>query len=443
MAYQAPNTLQAVEDCKLTLARFAQRWVAAEIYLETFQLVLSEDPISFPQNPSFRLSDHSKLRAINLIQSLEKGRIPVSAIAMLKRIVNQPVAEHTQMFGIGSFHAYTGEFDDEVVAEIEAKDEVVSVEPDREASLTALVETGNQPWGLASISSRTRLASNDVDAQTYVYDAGAGTGTFAYVLDSGIRISYPDFEGRAIRGHNVWPEVAFDDDFGHGTHVAGTIASRRSGVAKNATILDVKTTRVVYTTTAKIIEALDWSVQNITDTPGRAERSVVSMSLATGVSTALNTAVDATTGLGVFVVVGAGNDGQDASTRSPASAPTAFTVGAIAINNTRPTWSNFGLSVDVFAAGLDVRSTSLYQDGTELLSGTSMSTPHVAGLALYLKALEGAALDAPAAIAARIRALATKDAIANVGAGSPNLLADNGNGRRWAPSPSLKTGFTP
>ncbi|GJD04563.1 alkaline proteinase [Colletotrichum higginsianum] len=333
-------------------------------------------------------------------------------------------------FGIGSFHAYTGEFDDEVVAEIEAKDEVVSVEPDREASLTALVETGNQPWGLASISSRTRLASNDVDTQTYVYDAGAGTGTFAYVLDSGIRISHPDFEGRAIRGHNVWPELAFDDDFGHGTHVAGTIASRRFGVAKNATIVDVKTTRVVYTTTTKIIEALEWSVQNITNTPGRAGRSVVSMSLATGVSTALNNAVDAATGLGVFVVVGAGNDGRDASTRSPASAPTAFTVGAIAINNTRPTWSNFGPSVDVFAAGLDVRSTSLYQDGTELLSGTSMSTPHVAGLALYLKALEGTALNAPAAIAARIKALATKDAIANVGAGSPNLLAYNGNGRR-------------
>ncbi|KAK6225444.1 binuclear zinc transcription factor [Colletotrichum tabaci] len=97
-AYQAPDTLQAVEDCELTLARFAQRWEAAEIYLETFQLILSETPISFPHNPNFVLSDPSKLRAINLIQSLEKGKIPVSVIAMLKRIVNQPVAEHTQMY---------------------------------------------------------------------------------------------------------------------------------------------------------------------------------------------------------------------------------------------------------------------------------------------------------------------------------------------------------
>ena len=88
-----------------------------------------------------------------------------------------------------------------------------------------------------------------------------------------------------------------------------------------------------------------------------------------------------------------------------------MTVGAIAINNTRPEWSNFGPSVDVFAPGVDVRSTSLYQDGTELLSGTSMSTPHVAGLALYLIGLEGSALNSPAAVKARIKELATKDAI--------------------------------
>ena len=153
------------------------------------------------------------------------------------------------------------------------------------------------------------------------------------------------------------------------------------------------------------------------------------MEIALPTSTVLNNAIDAITALGIFVVVGAGNDGKDASIKSPASAPTAFTVGAVGIDNKRPTWSNFGASVDIFAPGLDVRSTSLYQDGTELLSGTSMATPHVAGLALYLKGLEGASLDKPAAIAARLRELATKNAVIDPGAGSPNLLAYNGNGR--------------
>ncbi|KAJ3950027.1 Suppressor of the cold-sensitive snRNP biogenesis mutant brr1-1 [Colletotrichum fioriniae] len=333
-------------------------------------------------------------------------------------------------FGIGNFHGYTGEFDQQLLAEIEAKDEVIAIEPDHEAALTALTEVSDQPWGLASLSSRSKLISADVDHQSYVYDTSAGTGTFAYVLDTGIRISHPDFQGRAIKGTNVFPEVAHDDDFGHGTHVAGIIGSLRFGVAKNATIVDVKTTRVAYSTTAKIIEALEWSVQNITDTPGRVGKSVISISLATATSTALNDAVDAATSLGVFVVVGAGNDGKDASTRSPASAPTAFTVGAIDINSTRATWSNYGPSVDVFAAGVDVRSTSLYQDGTELLSGTSMSTPHISGLALYLKGLEGSAVDAPAAIGARIKELATKDVVTDAGVGSPNLVAYNGNGRR-------------
>lgn len=105
-------------------------------------------------------------------------------------------------------------------------------------------------------------------------------------------------------------------------------------------------------------------------------------------------------------------------------------MGAIAINNTRPEWSNFGPLVDISAPGVEVRSPSIYQDGTEILSGTSMSTPHVAGLALYLKGQEGSALDSPDAVAARIRKLAIDGAVIGPGTGSPNLVSYNGNGRR-------------
>ncbi|KAK7756130.1 Suppressor of the cold-sensitive snRNP biogenesis mutant brr1-1 [Diatrype stigma] len=333
-------------------------------------------------------------------------------------------------FSIGKFQGYVGELDNDLVAEIGAKAEVAAIEPDREATLLSLVEKGGEPWGLASISSKTVLESADIDRQTYVYDDSAGAGTFAYMLDTGIRITHADFEGRAVRGHTVWPEVDFDDDQGHGTHTAGTVGSATFGVAKRCTLVDVKTTRGVYSTAAKIIEALEWVGQNVTGIAGRPAKSVVSISLAVPSSDALNSAVDALTDLGVLVVAGAGNDGADASTRSPAGASTAFTVGAIAINNTRPEWSNFGPLVDVFAPGVEVRSTSIYQDGTEVLSGTSMSTPHVAGLALYLKGLEGSALDSPAAIAARIKELAIDGAVIGPGTGSPNLVAYNGNGRR-------------
>ncbi|KAK1475390.1 serine protease [Colletotrichum abscissum] len=299
-----------------------------------------------------------------------------------------------------------------------------------------------------SLSSRAKLASADEDHQAYVYDSSAGTGTLAYVLDSGIRISHPDFQGRAMKGTNVFPEVARDDDFGHGTHVAGTIGSVRFGVAKNATLVDVKTTRVAYLwydgqdyrgfgvvcTEYHQHSCEGWQVCRQYESRQVVYSFIRTLASdpiqATATSTALNDAVDAATALGVFVVVGAGNDGKDASTRSPASAPTAFTVGAIDINSTRATWSNFGPSVDVFAAGVDVRSTSLYQDGTELLSGTSMSTPHISGLALYLEGQEGSVVDAPAAIGARIKELATKDIVADPGVGSPNLVAYNGNGRR-------------
>ena len=130
-----------------------------------------------------------------------------------------------------------------------------------------------------SPSCLTQLTSTNIDNQTYIYDDSAGTGTFAYVLDTGIRSSNPEFQERVIKGVNLFPEVPHDDDIGHGTHVAGTIGSSVYGVAKNCTLVDVKTSKVAYGTAAVIIQALDWVAANITNTPGRAGRSVISISL--------------------------------------------------------------------------------------------------------------------------------------------------------------------
>jgi oryzin len=150
------------------------------------------------------------------------------------------------------------------------------------------------------------------------------------------------------------------------------------------------------------------------------------MSLGGELSEALNAAAASTIKAGVTVVVAAGNDGADASGYSPASAPDAITVGAIDKTNTRADFSNFGPVLDVFAPGVDVLSAWIGSpDAQNTISGTSMATPHVAGLAAYLIGLEN--LATPAAVVARIQDLASKGAIPNP-ENSKNYLAYNGNG---------------
>jgi oryzin len=151
------------------------------------------------------------------------------------------------------------------------------------------------------------------------------------------------------------------------------------------------------------------------------------MSLGGSKSTALNSAVASTVAAGVTVVVAAGNDGLNAANYSPASEPSAITVGAIDSTLAKASFSNIGSSLDIFAPGVSVLSSWIGSTtATNTISGTSMATPHVAGLAAYLIALEG--LSTPAAVVARIKALGTAGVIPSPGSGSPNLIAYNGNG---------------
>ncbi|KZL84299.1 alkaline proteinase [Colletotrichum incanum] len=230
------------------------------------------------------------------------------------------------------------------MTQINAIVEVLSVEPDREAPLTALTETGDQSRGLANISSRIRLVSDDVD-------------------------------------HPI------------STYVAGTVGSLMFDVTKNATIVSIKITNRVYGMTTRIIESLEWSVQNITSTTGRAGCSVIKMSLGSPVvATASNHAVDATIALGVVLVVSSGDDEKDAWRNR-------LQVSLVpSLSASFPSKAQGQLA--------DIKYASFNNDGAILSSGTSMSTPHVADLALYLKALEGSALNSTTSIADWIKALA-------------------------------------
>lgn len=318
-----------------------------------------------------------------------------------------------------SFKGYSGEFDATTIAEIQASEEVLAVEPVAVWELYDLTNQEGAPWGLGSISHRTP------DHTTYVYDESAGEGTWAYIIDTGLYTDHETFEGRGHLGYNAYPNVPFEDRNGHGTHVAGTIIGKDYGVVKKANVISVKVFDTGSSTTEIVLDGYEWAVGNITATPGRAAVSVLSLSLGGPKSEAFNAAVEAAYQQGILSVVAAGNSFDDAGFYSPASAPNALTIGAVDVTNTKPGFSNFGALVDVFAPGVDVLSSWIGSTtAVNTISGTSMATPHVAGLALYLKALEG--LVAPGDVSSRIVELSTKDVVASPGTNSPNRLAFNG-----------------
>lgn len=151
----------------------------------------------------------------------------------------------------------------------------------------------------------------------------------------------------------------------------------------------------------------------------------MSMSLGGGRSTPLDNAVATLTAGGVHVVIAAGNSNTDAANTSPARAPSAITVGASNIADARASFSNYGAVVDVFAPGQDVISSWIgSDDATNKISGTSMATPHVAGLVAYLISVHGN--KTPAEIEALVVELSSKDALTGIPSGTANRIAQNG-----------------
>ncbi|KAH8168333.1 GC-rich sequence DNA-binding factor-like protein [Sarocladium implicatum] len=320
-----------------------------------------------------------------------------------------------------SFKGYSGKFDKKTIAEIAKSDDVLFVEAVQVVELYATMTQSSATWGLGSISSRSPGSSK------YLYDGTAGKDTWAYIVDTGLYTEHKDFEGRAFLGYNAYNNTEFKDVQGHGTHCAGIIGSRTFGVAKKASLMSVKVFDSGSSTTDIVIDGYQWAVTNIANTPGRAAKSVISLSVGGGSSRAFNSAIETAYNAGILTVAAAGNNGADASKYSPASAPNAITVGAIAKDNSRPSFSNFGLAVDIFAAGVDVVSTYIGSPAAAApMSGTSMACPHVAGLALYLMGQGNATLNSPKAVSNRIKELGTQGVITNGGIGSPNLLAYNG-----------------
>jgi len=318
-------------------------------------------------------------------------------------------------YDIGNFKGYQVTADVAALAEIAASPDVAYIEKDARVYASALTSQTGATWGLGRISHRNQ------DSTTYIYDTSAGSGATVFVVDTGIYTAHSQFGGRASFGAN-FVDSSNTDGNGHGTHCAGTIGGSTYGVAKLAKLVAVKVLDASGSgSNSGVISGIQWVGNNAP------ARSVLSMSLGGGFSSAVNTAVRNTVASGVTVVVAAGNDGANASGYSPASEAAAITVGAIDINDNRASFSNFGSIVDVFAPGVNVLSSWIGSTtATNTISGTSMACPHVAGLAAYLIILEG--ISTPAAVQARIKALATPNKVISPGSGSPNLIAYNGNG---------------
>jgi serine protease len=318
--------------------------------------------------------------------------------------------------------------DEKTAASIADLEDVLAIEPDQMAYTLAVQE--NPVWGL----DRVDQTSSTLDG-LYYYKDSAGAGVDMYTLDTGIRYTHQDFEGRA-----EFFFTAFNDDGGdrngHGTHCSSTMAGVEYGVAKRANLFGGKVLgdngSGAYSGVVAGVDAVNAASSTRT--------KISNMSLGGGFSSCLNAAVDSATD--VVHVVASGNSNANACNFSPASAAGAYTVNAMQQGDSRSSFSNFGTCTDIFAPGTGVQAAwSTSDTATNTISGTSMAAPHVAGIAALLVS-DSASLTMEQ-VKDTMTSLATADAISNAGTGSPNLLAYNDRDGPSTPSPPTVPPTTP
>ncbi|WP_234018873.1 MULTISPECIES: S8 family peptidase [unclassified Streptomyces] len=315
-----------------------------------------------------------------------------------------------------ALNGYAVKVDEAQAERLAADPEVSSVVQDTEVTFDHTQK--NPPsWGL------DRVDQNGLPLdKSYTWPESAGAGVTVYVIDTGIRTTHQDFGGRARSGWDfVDNDAVAQDGNGHGTHVAGTVAGERYGVAKRANVVAVRVLDDTGSgTTAQVIAGIDWVTKHA------AKPAVANMSLGGYANAQLDAAVRNSIASGVTYTIAAGNDGMPAELYSPARVKQAITVGATDQKDARASFSNWGTRLDLFAPGVGITSASYASDtGKATFSGTSMASPHAAGAAaLYLA---DHAWATPADVGKALADRAVPGKVTGAGLGSPNKLLQVNN----------------
>lgn len=294
---------------------------------------------------------------------------------------------------------------------------IVAVEED--ATISIETAQNGATWGLDRID-QTNLPLNST--YVYNYDGTYNDGTsrvLAYIIDTGIRSTHSEFTGRIGAGYTAVSDANGTNDCnGHGTHVAGTVGGSTYGVAKGVQLVPVRVLDCQGSgTVSGVIAGINWA---IADHPAGVP-AVANMSLGGGVSSALDTAVTNLVNDGVVLSVAAGNNNADACLSSPARAAAPLTVGATDSSDKRATYSNFGKCLDLFAPGSNIRSAWILSDtAINTISGTSMATPHVTGVAALVLSANPTAT--AGTVMKKITDTATLNRVISAGRNSPNKL---------------------
>ncbi|KAL8658805.1 MAG: hypothetical protein Q9202_007422 [Teloschistes flavicans] len=367
-------------------------------------------------------------------QLSKRSQVPFTTFGGLKHTYNLA----------GGLLGYSGHFDEDVIERVRRHPDVEFIERD---SIVHTMEDNtvekSAPWGLARISHRNELTFSTFNKYLYADDGGEGVDV--YVIDTGTSIEHVDFEGRASWGKTIPAGDEDVDGNGHGTHCSGTIAGKKYGVAKKANIYAVKVLRSNGSgTMSDVVKGVEWAAIRHAENAKAAKAgkkkgfkgSTANMSLGGGKSPTLDLAVNAAVDLGLHFAVAAGNDNTDSCNYSPAAAEKAVTVGASTIADERAYFSNYGKCNDIFAPGLNILSTWIGSKyATNTISGTSMASPHIAGLLAYFLSLQPAKDSAyavaditPAQLKANVIAVASQGKLTGVPSSTTNILAWNGGG---------------